>query len=131
MRYLTADDIVYIHDKIVEEIGGSLGIREFGLLESIVNKPNSGFGGQDLYPTVFDKAATLYEALCNYHVFIDGNKRTAALVAYRFLSINGHELTASNKQLQDYTLYIATHNPDLADVAAWIKKHSKKVVSRQ
>ena len=127
MNYPTVDDIIYIHDQIVEETGGSLGIREPGLLESIAEKPQSAFGGEDLYKSIYDKAAVVYEGLCNYHVFIDGNKRTAALVMYRFLAINGYDLIVNNKILEEYTEFVAMNNPDLADVAAWIKKHSKKV----
>ncbi|MBW3569246.1 type II toxin-antitoxin system death-on-curing family toxin [Candidatus Parcubacteria bacterium] len=126
MNYVSADDIVSIHDDIVENIGGSLGIREPGMLASIAEKPKTSFGAEELYPDIFTKAASLYEGLCNYHVFIDGNKRTAALVMYRFLNINGYDLTASNKQLEEYTLFIATNNPDIVEVAIWIKKHSKK-----
>lgn len=127
MKYISANDIVTIHDAIVKDIGGSLGVREPGLLLSIAEKPKASLGNQDLYPDIFTKAATLYESLSNYHVFIDGNKRTAAIVMYRFLSVNGYELTASNKELEDYTLFVATHNPDISDVAIWIKKHSKKI----
>lgn len=126
MKYLSANDIVYLHGQIVNEIGGSLGVREPGMLVSITEKPKTSFAGEDLYPDVLTKAAALYEALCNYHVFIDGNKRTAALAMYRFLSINGYELTATNKELEKYTLHIATTNPDLTEVAAWLQTHTKK-----
>lgn len=126
MQYPAADDIVFIHDEIVKQTGGSLGVREPGLLASIANKPQTSFGGTELYPDVFTKAASAYEALCNYHVFIDGNKRTSAIVAYRFLAINGYELTATNKELEDYTVFVATKKPDIEAVAAWLKKHSRK-----
>lgn len=126
MRYLTVKNIAFIHDEIIKETGGSLGIREKGLLESIAEKPKSSFGGQELYPTIFDKAAAFFEALCNYHVFIDGNKRTAALSLYRFLSINGYDFLATNKELEDYTIFVAVNNPDLVKVADWLKKHSRK-----
>jgi death-on-curing protein len=126
VQYLTADEIVLIHDKIVAATGGSLGVREPGLLVSIANKPQTCFGDMDLYPDIVTKAASLYEALCNYHVFIDGNKRAAAITMYRFLTINGYDLTATNKQLEDYTVYIATKNPEIESVAAWLKKHSQK-----
>ena len=127
MNYVSANDIVVIHDAIVTEIGGSTGIREPGMLASVSEKPKTTFGKEELYPDIFTKTATIYEGLCNYHVFIDGNKRTAALVMYRFLTINGYELTATNKQLEDYTLFVATNNPDIIEVANWISKHSKKV----
>ena len=127
MLYISADDIVIIHDAIINEIGGSFGIREPGLLLSIAEKPKGNFSGQELYPDIFIKAAALYEGLCNYHVFIDGNKRTSAIAMYRFLYINGYELTATNKELVQYTLQITTTKPDIVDIAKWIKKHSRKV----
>lgn len=127
MQYISADDIVAIHDQIVQAIGGSLGVREPGMLASIAEKPKTSFGGNDLYPDIYTKAAALYEGLCNYHVFIDGNKRAAAICMYRFLAMNGYELTATNNELESYTLFIATKNPPIEDVAVWIKKHSKKV----
>ena len=125
MIYLTTADILTIHEQIIATIGGATGLREAGLLASIVDKPKAGFGGEDLYPTLFAKAAAMYEALCNYHVFVDGNKRTAALSLYRFLSINSYDLTSSNEELERFTLQTAMGHPDLADVAAWIKKHTK------
>ncbi len=127
MLYISADDIVTIHDAVINEIGGSFGIREPGLLMSIAEKPKANFNGQELYPDIFIKAAALYEGLCNYHVFIDGNKRTSAIAMYRFLYINGYELTATNKELVQYTLQITTTKPDIVDIAKWIKKHSRKV----
>lgn len=127
MIYLDADDIVLIHDEIVNHIGGALGVREPGMLASLTEKPKISFGGEELYPNIFTKAAALYEGICNYYVFIDGNKRTSAMVMYRFLVLNGYNLIATNKELEKYTLFIATTNPDLADIADWIKAHSKIV----
>ena len=69
----------------------------------------------------------LYEALCNYPVFIDGNKRAAAISMYRFLVINQYNLTATNHELETFTLQIATSHPDLAEVATWINHHSAPV----
>lgn len=126
MHYLKAAEIIAIHDQIVEATGGSLGIRESELLESIALKPQASFAGNELYPSKFAKAAALYEALCNYHVFIDGNKRTSAIAMYRFLVVNGYELVATNQELEIYTLSISNSHPDLANVAEWVEKHAKK-----
>lgn len=127
MKFLITSDILAIHEQITTAIGGATGLREPGLLASIVDKPKATFGGDDLYPTLFAKAATIFEALCNYHVFVDGNKRTAALSLYRFLYINNYDLSASNIELEKFTLGTAMGHPDLADVASWIKKHSKNI----
>lgn len=124
MHYLSGDEIISIHDQIIEATGGGFGVREPELLESIVAKPQLSFGGHQLYPDLFTKVAAFYEALCNYHVFIDGNKRTAAISLYRFLVVNKYDLTASNEELEIFTLQTATEHPDLADVVQWIKHHS-------
>ncbi len=126
MIFLTVKEIVLLHDRVVNETGGSLGIREPGLLSAIAEKPQASFGGKELYPTVFDKSAAIFEALCNYHVFIDGNKRTAITILEYFLYRNGLVLDADKDQKEKFTLNTAANNPDLADVARWIKKHSKK-----
>jgi death on curing protein len=126
VQYISANDIVVIHNAIILDIGGALGVREPGLLMSLAEKPKTNIGGKDLYPDIYTKAASLYESICNYHVFIDGNKRTSVIAMYRFLAINGYKLTASNKELVNYTLFIATNKPDLTDIAIWIKKHSLK-----
>lgn len=126
MQSIGINEIVEIHDRVIREIGGGQGIREPGLLAAIAEKPHASFGGSELYQTLFDKAAALFESLCNYHVFVDGNKRTAIVTLEYFLHKNGYILIASQNQKEAFTLSTATNNPDLANVAAWIKKHSKK-----
>jgi len=130
MKLLTIQEIVTIHDSIIQETGGSLGVREPGLLAAISEKPRASFGGKDLYPTVFDKAAAIFEAICNYHVFIDGNKRTGIASLEYVLFKNGLKLSASAKEKENFTLHTATTNPDLGEVAAWIKRHAKKASAK-
>lgn len=126
MNYLSDDEIAAINEVVVEESGGSIGIREPGLLDSIAYKPSSGFGDHESYPGLFLKAAVLYEAIVNYHVFVDGNKRTGFATMARFLAVNGYKLVVTNQEIENYTVDIATTKIDLAEIAAWIKKHSKK-----
>jgi death-on-curing protein len=130
MAAVSSIEIVRIHDRIVSEIGGSQGIREPGLLAAVAEKPNASFGGSELYPTVFDKAAALYEALVNYHVFVDGNKRTAIATLEYFLYQEGLRLTADKTVKERFTLDTATNNPDLETVVGWIKQHSAKLTKR-
>jgi death on curing protein len=126
MIYLSAAEIAAINEVVIEESGGSIGIRESGLLESIARKPATGFGDHESYPDIFLKAAVLYEAIVNYHVFIDGNKRTAFAATARFLNLNGYDLHVSDAEIEDYTISIATTKAELAGIATWIKKHSRK-----
>lgn len=76
-----------IHAKIIDETGGAHGIREIGLLVSATERPKASFGGTELYPTLFPKAAAYLESLARYHVFVDGNKRTSIAASNRFLFI--------------------------------------------
>lgn len=126
MKFIEIDEIVFIHDRIIDEVGGSRGLREPGLLAAISEKPQASFGGKELYPSMFNKAAATFEALCNYHVFVDGNKRTAITVLEYFLHKNGYSLHASKADKEEFTLKTAAEKPDLADIAIWIKKHSRK-----
>ncbi len=114
-----------LHDRAIGASGGSLGLREPGMLISVCEKPQASFGGEDLYPALADKAAALFEALVNYHVFVDGNKRTAVMVLNYFLEQNECKLTASDDELEVFTIKVATSHPDLGDVAKWIKSHSR------
>ena len=125
MRYLTPDEVLAIQQVVIEETGGGTGVREAGLLESAALKPRAHFGGEDLYPDIFLKAAVLYEALINYHVFVDGNKRTGLAALAEFLRRNGYELTAPDLELERFTLQLATTHPDLAEVALWVRQHSR------
>ena len=130
MKYLSAEDILVLHALVVDEIGGSHGVRDTHLLQSIVHKSRTRSGGKELYPGVFLKAAVLFEAVATYHVFVDGNKRTALIATSRFLAINGYELTAANKDAEDITLSVATKNTDVHALAVWFKKHSRKTRRR-
>lgn len=124
MNCLSADEIASINEVVVEESGGSIGVREPGLLESIAHKPYGGFGNHESYPSVFLKAAVLYEVIVNY--FVDGNKRTGFASMARFLAINGYYLGVTDKEIENYTVKIATEKTDLADIAVWIKRHAKR-----
>jgi death-on-curing protein len=125
-RYVKAEEMLAIHALIVEETGGSHGVREPGLLSSIAHRPQASFGGKDVHPTLFAKAAALCEAIVNYHVFVDGNKRTALAVTARFLDLNGYALSATNKEVERMVLAVAEKKLDEEALAVWLKTHAKK-----
>lgn len=127
MKYLSAAELIAINEVVTELSGGSAGVRERHLLESITIKPQTSFGGEELYPDIYLKAAVLYEAIVNYHVFVDGNKRTGFAAMVRFLDVNGFSFKVTNQEIEDYTVAIATDNTDLAEDAVWIKKHAAAV----
>ena len=124
MRYLTAEQVLFIHSRIIDETGGMHGIRDLGLLESAVSRPHATLTNKYLYPTSFHKAAALMESLIKNHPFIDGNKRTAITSAGIFLQINGYLLKASHNELVDFAIAVATGQADFAYMVAWFKKHT-------
>lgn len=127
MRYLTAEEILAIHDRLIETIGGSLGVREENLLRSIAERPKTAFGGQEQFPTPFLKAAAYMEAIATYHVFVDGNKRTSITVAQIFLRANGFEiLSLSIDESEAFILAVAQRQHKLEIIAAWLEKNYKK-----
>lgn len=126
MKYLTAEQVLFIHSRLIDETGGSHGIRDLGLLQSAVSRPMATFGGECLYPDIFQKASALMESLIKNHPFIDGNKRTAISSTGLFLRINGYNLETSQKELEDFTLKMATGEASVTDVAKWFKRYSQK-----
>lgn len=126
MKYLTAEQVLFIHSRLIDETGGSHGIRDVGLLQSAIAKPMATFGGEDLYSDIFQKAAALMESLIKNHPFIDGNKRTAISSTGIFLRINGYSLETSQKELEDFTLNMATGKASLDDAAKWFKQYAKE-----
>src|SRR5258708_7555603 len=87
--YLTVVEVLAIHADQIQRYGGSAGVRDPGLLEAALYRPQTGY-----YADLIEEAAALWESLSQNHPFIDGNKRTAFGVVYTFLAINGARITA-------------------------------------
>lgn len=122
--YLTAEQALFLHYRLVSETGGEHGVRDLGLLESAIARPQATFDRQELYPDIFEKAAALMESLINNHPFVDGNKRTGIACAVLFLKQNGISFSAKNPELEKFTLRVASANAGRSEIAKWLKKHS-------
>jgi len=107
VAFLSVDDVLRIHYRIIEEFGGDSGLRDRGLLESAVAMPHSTFDGADLHAGLAVKAAAYHFHLCANHAFVDGNKRVAVAAAEFFLLINGFELSATDNEIVELTLGVA------------------------
>ena len=97
--YIRVDDVLIIHADQISRYGGVLGVRDPGLLEAALFRPQTGH-----YPTLIDEAAALWESLSQNHPFVDGNKRTAFAATYVFLSINGLTIIATDQDTQSFVL---------------------------
>ena len=127
MVYLSAEQILFIHARLIEETGGSHGIRDLKMLLSAVGRPRASFDNQDLYPDLFIKAAALMESLVRNHPFVDGNKRTGATAAAIFLTRNGYHLVASYEDLVAITMQVAQSQVRLEALASWLRDNSQQV----
>jgi death-on-curing protein len=123
MRFLNLQDVLTIHRTAIHQYGGSHGIRDLGLLESALAAPHHSMFGEDLYPDLVAKCAILLYLLIENHPFVDGNKRTAFLAALRFVELNGSTFDATEDELYDLTISIASGQQDKDTVTAWIRKH--------
>ncbi|MGH7197399.1 MAG: type II toxin-antitoxin system death-on-curing family toxin [Candidatus Omnitrophota bacterium] len=128
MRFLTLDEVLTAHEHLLRKYGGSPGIRDQGLLESAVHRPQAVVFGKDAYPTLFDKAAAICHSLLFNHPFIDGNKRVAFAACHLTLLLNGWNLTSSTEETYEFLIETIKNQWDWQEISAWLKKHSKKGV---
>jgi death-on-curing protein len=123
IRYLTLIEVLNLHRQIIEQSGGALGVRDLGALESALAQPRMTFGGEDLYPTLVDKAAAVGFSIIMNHPFVDGNKRTGHAAMETFLVLNGMEISASVDEQEQVILALASGNSGRESFVEWLKQH--------
>lgn len=127
MVYLDGEELLRLHKIVIDFAGGSHGVRDAHLLASILEKPSMEFEGEDLYPTVWEKASCYLESLAKYHVFVDGNKRTALAATVRFLQLNSYKLKATNREIEEFMVRVIVKKLTVPAIATWLKKHTQKI----
>lgn len=125
VKYLSIEQVVFLHNEIVKKTGGSLDVRDWNLIHSAVFRPQSSFAGKDLYPDIFKKAGALWQSLIKNHGFIDGNKRITSSTSLLFLDINHVKLKYTHTELVKFTVNSKNQNYSVYKIAAWLKKHTK------
>ena len=123
-RYLTPEQVLFLHSRLIAETGGGHGIRDLGMLLSALGRPQATFDGTELYPDLFSKAAALMDSLVRNHPFVDGNKRMAITATALFLRINGYRLIVENEEMVRFTLACAQSQRSLDEMAAWFQRSS-------
>jgi death on curing protein len=126
MVYLDGEEVLRLHKVVIDFAGGTHGVRDAELLLSILNSPKQTVGGRVMYPDLWQKAAVYMEKFAKFHVFVDGNKRTALVATARFISLNGYRLKVNNDQAVKFVVSVVTKKLDVPTIAAWLKQHSKK-----
>lgn len=129
IRYLTLSELLVLYQHVIEQSGGLNGVRSIENLESAVAQPRMTFEGQDIYPSLAEKAAALGYSIIMNHPFMDGNKRAGHAAMETFLFLNGYEINASDDEQEKLILDVAAGLMNRAIFAAWLDAHLQK--SRQ
>lgn len=118
VQFLSLDEVLAIHERVIEDFGGASGVRDLGLLESALYRPQSGY-----YEDLVTMAAALFESLLMNHPFVDGNKRVAFFATDVFLRLNGFQLEVDAGEAHDWlTESFRKGNCDLEHLSAWIRE---------
>ena len=123
MKTLTKSQVLQLHTALIQNFGGSDGVRDEGLLESALSTPFATFDGKYLYASLQAKAAQLGFGLVRNHPFLDGNKRIGAHTMLVFLALNGIELEYAQQELVDVILKVAASEADADELRQWILNH--------
>lgn len=123
MKKLSKKQILMLHTQLIQQTGGSEGVRDYNLRDSALETPFQSFGGDELYLTIQAKAARLGYGLIKNHCMIDGNKRIGTHAMLVFLALNGIELKYMQKELYETILDVAAGKIEYEDLLQWVLDH--------
>jgi len=127
MRYLSLNEVLELHRRVMAQSGGAVGIHNLSGLEAALAQPRMTFGGADLYPTMVEKASALSFSLIQNHPFVDGNKRTGHAAMEVFLILNGFEIEARVDEQEQVILQLASGELKREEFTEWLRA---KIVTR-
>ena len=125
MIRFSKDKVLLLHQLLAEATGGSVGVRDQGLLDSALEGAFAGFGDQEFYPTKEEKGARLGYTLISNHAFVDGNKRIGLYVMLSFLEMNGIRIRCTDEELVEIGLSIADGKLGYEDLHSWVLEHEE------
>jgi len=120
---ISIQETVYIHNLLIKTFGGSIGVRDFQALESALSRPFQTFDNVELYPSVIEKAASLFESLLANHPFVDGNKRTGYVLMRLFLKKNGMDIIADEETKYQFVIDVASGVKRYDDILIWLEDY--------
>ena len=119
--------ILYFHEQLIDLYGGTLGIRDEGLLDSDLEQPKAKFDGSYLHDSLAKMAAAYGFHICQNHPFIDGNKRLALVAMDTFLQMNGYEISASEKDVYAIMIKMASGKISKEELTGWLETYISKL----
>jgi death on curing protein len=121
--YPTLNEVLELHSRLIDRFGGSGGIRDLGLLESALMRPQTGY-----YKSLSLQAAALMQSLAQNHAFVDGNKRISFAVTAIFLRMNGYRLKVEADNGESFLIdKVIQQKVNLELIAEWLEQHMKDV----
>lgn len=123
MIRFSKEKVLLLHRIMAQATGGSVGVRDEGLLESALEAAFSEFGGVEFYPTKEEKAARLGYSLISNHAFVDGNKRIGMYIMLTFLEVNGIHMDCTNEDVVHAGLSVAAGTMDYEGLLTWVREH--------
>jgi death-on-curing protein len=118
---ITYEEVLEIHQALIEAFGGASGVRDEGLLQSALDRPFAGFGELEFYKTSEEKAGAIVESIVKNHPFVDGNKRTGYVLMRLLLMQSGNDLQATQDEKYDFVISIASGRLAFPEIVDWIK----------
>ena len=123
IQFVSLDEALAIHERLIQVFGGSAGVRDMGLLESALYRPQTGY-----YDDIIQMSAALFESLLMNHPFVDGNKRVALFLTDTFLRLNGYRIVVDAKSAHIYIINLLESNSvQMNTLTKWIKEHIQKL----
>jgi len=122
---IDVEEVLAFHEKLIEQFGGTSGIRSMELLESAIHRPYQTFDSQELYPTAIEKAGAILESIVKNHPFIDGNKRTGYVLMRLTLMNSGKDIIATEDEKYEFIIQIASGELEFEEIKAWISSKIK------
>ena len=126
MIKFTKDKALQLHKLIADETGGSVEVRDDALLESALEGAFAGFGDNEFYPTIEEKAARLGYTLISNHAFVDGNKRIGVFIMLTFLEVNGIHFNCTNEDVFSIGIGVADGSISYEELLEWVRNHTSK-----
>jgi death-on-curing protein len=127
IRYLRLSEVLTLYQRVMEISGGEEGIRDLGALQSALAQPRMTYGGEELYPSLAEKAGVLAYSLLKNHAFVDGNKRIAHAAMEVFLVMNGYEVRARVEEQEEVMRAIVAGKMKREELVAWIEGHMMRM----
>jgi len=125
VRFLTLAEVSLIHQDQISRYGGSFGLRDSTLLSSAIAMPESSFSGRYLHEDIFEMASAYLFHICQNHPFIDGNKRVGLASCLVFLDLNDVTVHATDEELYQLVIGVATGKVGKVDISEFLKKNSE------